>query len=133
MDVQNKANIVRYMTLAAEALGDARLLLTEARHRAAVSRAYYAIFYAASAVLLSQGLKRSKHAGVQAAFSEFFVKPGLIETEYARIYKNARESRELGDYELLFTPGADVAEQLVADAERFVARMEQYLRERGIP
>lgn len=36
----------------------------------AVSRAYYAMFYAAQAVLLSRGLRFSKHAAVIAAFGQ---------------------------------------------------------------
>ena len=49
----------------------------------AVTRAYYAMFYAASALLVSEGIARSKHSGVHAAFGQHFVKTGLIETEYA--------------------------------------------------
>jgi len=47
--------------------------------RAAVSRAYYAMFYAVTAVLGSRGLWRSKHQGIIAAFGEHLVKPGLVE------------------------------------------------------
>ena len=38
----------------------------------AVNRAYYAVFYAASALLVTQGLARSKHSGVIAAFRQHF-------------------------------------------------------------
>lgn len=48
-------------------------------HSVAISRAYYAMFYAASALLASKGLSRSKHSGVHSAFGEQFVKAGLIE------------------------------------------------------
>lgn len=50
----------------------------------AVNRSYYAMFYAASALLASEGLARSKHSGVISAFGEHFVKTGLIQVEYAR-------------------------------------------------
>jgi len=39
----------------------------------AVNRAYYAIFYAANALLCSRRLERSKHSGVLAAFRQHFV------------------------------------------------------------
>jgi uncharacterized protein (UPF0332 family) len=55
-------------------------------HSSAVNRAYYAIFYAANALLATQGLSRSKHSGVIAAFRQHFVKPGQIEDEYGLIY-----------------------------------------------
>jgi uncharacterized protein (UPF0332 family) len=38
----------------------------------AVNRAYYAIFYAANALLATKGISRSKHSGVIAAFREHF-------------------------------------------------------------
>jgi len=55
----------------------------------AISRAYYAMFYAASALLTSQGISRAKHSGVHSAFGQYFVKPGLIEPQYSRMLVNA--------------------------------------------
>jgi uncharacterized protein (UPF0332 family) len=52
----------------------------------ATSRAYYAMFYATSALLVSKGISRSKHTGVHSAFGEYFVKPGLIELQYSRMW-----------------------------------------------
>ncbi len=43
-----------------------------------ISRAYYAMFYAASALLASKGITRSRHSGVLSAFGEQFVRTGLI-------------------------------------------------------
>lgn len=50
----------------------------------AVSRSYYAMFYAASALLASKGVVRSKHSGVMSAFGEYFVKTGIIEPDHAK-------------------------------------------------
>jgi uncharacterized protein (UPF0332 family) len=55
----------------------------------ATSRAYYAMFYAASALLVSREISRSKHSGVHSAFGQYFVKRGLIEPEYSRMLVNA--------------------------------------------
>ena len=44
----------------------------------AASRAYYAMFYLAEALLLSQGLSFSKHSAVIAGFGEHFVKRGDV-------------------------------------------------------
>jgi len=77
--------IEHYLNLAAEELAAAQDNL---HLRAAVSRAYYAMFYATTALLGSRGLWRSKHQGLIAAFGEHFVKPGLIEPRYGRILHN---------------------------------------------
>jgi uncharacterized protein (UPF0332 family) len=99
--------------------------------RAAVSRAYYAVFYMASAALFSQSVQRAKHSGVESAFSQFLVKPGHIEPEFSRLYQRARRQREEADY--ADEPNVDetAARQTLADAERFVDRLERFLRQAG--
>jgi len=74
----SRSEIRQYVTLASEDLAAARDNLCFGHLRAAVSRAYYAMFYATTALLGSRGLWRSKHQGLIAAFGEQFVKPGLI-------------------------------------------------------
>ena len=94
----------------------------------AVNRAYYAIFYAANAMLSTQKLARGKHSGVISAFRERFVKTGLIEAEYSRIYGRVMDDRHLGDYEIGGAITAEQAERDLEDAQRFVSRMEAYLK-----
>jgi len=107
-------------------------MLQVARWRGAVNRAYYAIFHITSATLLWLDIERSKHSGVQAAFNQFLVKPGLIEIQYGQIYKDARDWREEQDYKDLVRPlDETTTTQIVLDAERFVTRLERYLREVG--
>jgi uncharacterized protein (UPF0332 family) len=85
----------------------ARQMLEVAAHNiavgfygSAINRAYYAIFYAANALLATRGLARGKHSGVVAAFREHFVKPGLIEVEYSRIYGRVMDNRRASDCEI---------------------------------
>jgi uncharacterized protein (UPF0332 family) len=49
---------------ARRSLRAAERLLDGNDHDFAISRAYYAMFYAAQALLLGRGIRRSKHAGV---------------------------------------------------------------------
>ena len=116
---------------AREELATASENIAHGRYRAAVSRAYYAVFYTASAALFSQSIQRTKHSGVESAFAEFLVKPGYIEMEFSRLYQKARRQREEADY----AEDADVdeatARQILADAARFVDRLERFLGEIG--
>jgi uncharacterized protein (UPF0332 family) len=60
------------------------------------------------------------------------VKHGLIEVEYGQIYRDAREWREEQDYKDLSRPLDEATvTRIVEVAERFVARLERYLREVG--
>ncbi len=96
-----------------------------------IARAYYAMFYAATALLLSKGISRSKHSGVHSAFGEHFVKPGLIEAEYSRILVNAFNVRLDSDYEVNPYLDRALAQDILRDAEQFVARAAAYLRQEG--
>jgi uncharacterized protein (UPF0332 family) len=112
-------------------IATAHELIAVGRLRGAVNRAYYAIYHLATAVLLTQDVERSKHSGVQSAFGHYLVKPGLIEPEYGRILTSARKAREASDYADRIELDEETAQRIVADADRFVARMEEYLASVG--
>lgn len=65
---------------AARSLEAARLLLDEDHSDFAASRAYYAMFYAAEAMLEGEELAFSSHAAVVAAFGREFAKTGREDT-----------------------------------------------------
>jgi HEPN domain-containing protein len=52
----------------------------------AIYRAYYALFYAVSALLLEEGRRFSKHSGVRAAFNRDLVKPGRLSRKHGELY-----------------------------------------------
>ncbi|MFQ6059122.1 MAG: HEPN domain-containing protein [Anaerolineae bacterium] len=114
-----------------EDLALSRTLIAQGYYRQAISRAYYAVFMIASAALLVFDIRRSKHRGVESAVHEYLVKPGLIEPEYGAIYRRAFRHRMDANYEDRATFTEEQARAILADAERFVARLERYLREVG--
>jgi uncharacterized protein (UPF0332 family) len=59
---------VRLIELARRSLAAAHLLLKHAYPEIAASRAYYSMFYLATAVLLRANLRFKKHASVHSAF-----------------------------------------------------------------
>ena len=133
MDKATKiAAIAQRLDRAKDDLETAHIDLAAGKWRGAVIRAYYAVFHVASAALLWHDQERAKHSGVHSAFGEVLIKTGAIEAEYGRIYTEARRLREANEYEF---EGESLthrdARRLVADAERFIDRMERYLREAG--
>jgi uncharacterized protein (UPF0332 family) len=110
-----------------DGLARARDEIAAARHLAdagfaaqAVSRAYYAAFYAAEAALLARGETRSKHSGVIAAFAQLLVQGGDIDESSGRLLRSLFERRSKADYDVADTPTADEAWAAVADAEHVV-------------
>ena len=61
------ARIRQLMAMAEQACNTAQVNLDAGDFRATVNRAYYAVFYAASAVLLTKGIERRRHSGVIGA------------------------------------------------------------------
>jgi uncharacterized protein (UPF0332 family) len=125
------AEVKLYLDRANDGLKQAEDNLKLGYYDVATSRAYYAMFYATSALLVTQGISRSKHSGVHAAFGQYFVKPGLIEPEYGRMLVNAFNVRLDSDYEVKPTLSLELAEDILRDAGQFVARATTYLREEG--
>ena len=106
--------------------------LADGFYASAINRAYYAVFYAANALLTTQGLSRSKHSAVIAAFRQHFIKPGLIENEYSDIYGRVMDDRHKADYEIIeSTVDPARAQTDLEDARRFVKRVEHYLKQEG--
>ena len=120
-----------YMQHARQMLNVAAHNIADGFYGSAINRAYYAIFYAANALLVTQGLSRSRHSGVVAAFREYFVRPGAIEPEYSDIYGRVMDNRHVSDYEIEVPIAAEVATRDSNDALRFVERVEQFLRQEG--
>ena len=110
-----------------EDIETAKELLDLGRYRAAVNRAYYGIFSITSALLLTRKIERSKHAGVESAFIQHFVKTGIFETEYGRIFDYIRKKREESDYSARIMLDAETAKKVVGDAEKFISRISEYL------
>ena len=55
-----------------------------------ISHAYYSIFYAAKAILLTKGIKTEMpdvHKKTYEAFEEYFVKTGILDMELLKIYQ----------------------------------------------
>jgi uncharacterized protein (UPF0332 family) len=68
------------LTKAHRTVQSARLLLSDGDYDGAVSRAYYAMFYVAEALLLSKHATFSKHSAVVSAFGKEFAKTGTDNT-----------------------------------------------------
>lgn len=127
----SQAEIKLYIERARMALQQSSDNLDLGYYDVATSRAYYAMFYAATALLASQGISRSKHSGVHSAFGQHFVKPGLIEPSYSRMLSNAFNVRLDSDYDVDSSPDLVLAKNVLGDAEQFVERAVAYLQEEG--
>lgn len=105
---------------ASQMIKDARMLFAANSFRSALNRAYYAMFYAASALLATEGLGASRHSGVISLLHREFVKPGRFPAEIAGCIDAVFALRNESDYEDYYATGSDEAESSIEMAVRFV-------------
>lgn len=117
-----------YVDAAREELRSAKLNLENDFYSACASRTYYAVFYAATALLKTKELSFSKHSAVLSAFRQHFVKTGEFPVEVSDFYKIAFETRQAGDYEKQTRFEPDALRKNLERAREFVEEVETWLR-----
>ena len=131
MDEEIRKEVALYIENAHEMLNVARFNLDNEVYASAINRAYYAIFYAANALLATKRLSRSKHSGVIGIFRQYFVKTGLVATELSDIYGQVMEDRHESDYELITAISQQDAQIDLTDSHKFVEEVEKWLKQEG--
>jgi uncharacterized protein (UPF0332 family) len=123
-----KAEAAAFLAKAKRSVDAARRLLGAGDLDFAIGRAYYAMFYAAEALLVERGRRFRKHSGVHAAFGEEFTKSGQLDPKFHRWLLDAFDLRAESDYgtdlqlsEEDVRTVIDHAEDLLAEARRLFA------------
>mgnify|MGYP001577908362 CR=1 FL=1 len=119
--------ISRFLEKADHALAVAEELLRHGHAPDAASKTYYAMFYAAQALLKSEGIDVSKHSAVESAVGYYFVKTGKIGQKYHRMLINARKIREIADYDIDEEIVEPVALVKLEEGKAFTAEVKNYL------
>jgi len=116
-----------HLKLAEEELSSAFLLLENNKLRDAISRAYYSMFHAAKALLLTNDISPRKHSGVVKMFGLHFVTEGFVEEAYAKALNRAFVLRSKADYDVYYQPTKEEARETVESAEVFLERIKKAL------
>ena len=95
-----------------------------------ISRSYYAMFHAATAVLMQLGIQRSSHHALWAAFGQHVAAQGLMDPRLHRIGLDAFRDRARSDY--FAEPGDTVedGDETLRAAREFVAACREFLESR---
>jgi len=125
------ATLIKYRLEEAQtALDDAQFLLDGNRSpQSVLNRAYYAMFYAALALLQKIGKVPSKHTGVISLFDTEFVLKGIFPKEFSKDFHKAFELRQASDYKTFKPIPKEKAETRLNKAKQFVEVVRKYLAE----
>lgn len=121
-----KPEIKALLERAADDAEVARVLCERGSHDAAASRAYYAMFHAAEAMLADIGQSYSSHGAVQGAFGREFCKTGHIRKDFHRWLLDAQDLRNLGDYGAMQHVAKEDAEQACERCDIFVREAQRH-------
>ena len=121
-------DITDLLQIAKESLEVAEDLFKSRHYGFSASRSYYAMFYAAEAVLLTKNLSFSKHKAVISAFGKEFVKTDLLPQPLHQYLRNAFKLRQLGDYGFPGAVSEKKAWTLIEQTRDFIETIEEYLR-----
>jgi uncharacterized protein (UPF0332 family) len=121
------------VTKAEDSVRAAELLTRDGYYGFSVSRAYYAMFYVAEAMLLERGLRFTSHAGVISAFGQHFSKTRKVPAEFHQYLLAAQDGRTEGDYDIHPKLTAEDAALAISRAHEFIQFAERALGQSTAP
>lgn len=128
MEAESSIDVVKLMlSKAREKLKTAQIDFDNERYDDSVSRAYYAVYHAISAVLLSKGLHFSSHGQTIGAFNKEFIKTKKLPTSFTKVIEKLFNERQIGDYDFESYIDTDVAQEDLDYAEKILRACEEYL------
>jgi uncharacterized protein (UPF0332 family) len=114
-----------------QALTSALNLHNEGDQDAAASRAYYAAFYAVSALFATEGRDFRKHSAVEAAVFRDLVRTNRWSPDLGNQYRSLHLLRDTGDYGGLEHVTGEQAKEAVRAAQRILDAVRQACPELG--
>lgn len=125
------STLVKYrLEQAQTAIMDAKCLAEgNGSFQSIINRSYYAMFYAASALLLKSGISASKHSGVLASFDKEFVHKGIFPKEFSKDFHSVFDLRQKSDYRDMVIFTREKTEETYRKAIHFVDAIRNYIAE----
>ena len=119
-----------HMEKAVKRLRVAEKLVRDGEYEDAVSRAYYAMYHAAKAVLANINVFPKTHEGVVTEFGRKLVLTGTFPRELGKTLADAKSARETYEYSVTATIEKSEAATIFANAQAFVTAIDKFLRDK---
>lgn len=130
-DDNKRANLKDEWLLSDEAWRDGEALRAAGSIRGAISRYYYAAFYAARAALITRDVEAKSHNGTRTEFLRLFVHAGTFPRETARVLTVLQKGREDADYDRTIEIRHDDVDEAMSAAREFREAVAGLLRSDG--
>lgn len=121
LSLEDRYNLIEYrLQRASETIAEAQYNADGGYFNTAVNRLYYAAYYAASALMLANGITATSHAGIKTMLSLHFVRTGLLDVEHGKTFLTLFENRQSGDYEDFIYCDLNLFNQLLPRTKDFI-------------
>lgn len=128
MTIANQDDYIKYrFHRAEESLDEATILAENDKWNAVVNRLYYSCFYAVIALLLKHDLETQTHDGARTQFGLHFIKSGLIDKKYGKLFSKLFDYRQKGDYGDLFDYDKAIASPLIEQTKEFIEEIKKHI------
>lgn len=125
---EEKKNYIEYrLQRADDTLKDAILLAENKRWNSSINRMYYACFYAVSALLFYNSIDAKTHKGVRIKFMNEFIRTGLIDKEFGKLFSDLFDWRQEGDYSDFVSFDEELTVPLLNNSEAFISLIRKLL------
>ncbi len=125
---RTKDDLVTYrIERAFDTLSAAKTLADSGYWNAVANRLYYACFYAVLALLAKNDMDTYTHKGVKIMLSQHFIKSGLIDVVWSKLYQKLFDNRNEADYEDFVDFNEEEIGVFIDDAEEFINVIERLI------
>ncbi|HSN99245.1 MAG TPA: HEPN domain-containing protein [Candidatus Nanopelagicales bacterium] len=115
----------------AAAMKAARALRDMGLYNDALSRLYYALYHATTALLLTEGVEPRRHRAVARLLSTHFLPTGVLTAEDVAAVGRTQSYRDLADYERSWEATPGIADEAFTSVEPLIARIQKILDDGG--
>lgn len=125
---EQRISIVCYRIESAEnTLAEVETHRANGFYNTAVNRLYYACYYAATAILIANGIEVKSHDGVRMNLGKYIVQEGILTPELGRYFSRLFSKRSTGDYDDFFNHSIETVDELMPDAKLFIQTIKDWV------
>jgi len=126
---RSKADLINYrIQRAFESLDEAKILAKKNHWNTVANRLYYSCFYIVNALFSKHDLITKTHSGTKSEFHKSFIKTGVFDKSFGKLYSELFDKRQEGDYQDFYSFEKDEIEPIINSTEQFVSIIENYIK-----
>ncbi len=113
-----------------ESIKEAELLASEGYWNTVANRLYYAAFYLVNALLVKHQIRTSSHSGIKSEFHKHFIKTGILDKKYGKLYIVLFYTRQEGYYQAFLKFDEKEISPLIEEVKLFRAELNKIILEK---